>query len=258
MPAVKKLLLLSSISLYIIVVFILRIFLVFFPSSLRYKVITRTSQIVAFVAVRIFDVKVTVEGDKQLLASGGNFIVCNHLGYLDGIVLGSLAPVIYVSKSEVKSWPLFGWMAWVGGTIFVNRQKKTEVVDYCARVAKVLQAKVNVLVFPEGTSSNGEKLLDFQSIHFQAPLNAQRAILPLTIKYISINGKDVDRSNREMLCWYGQVGFARHLCEVLKLGKIEVTVKVHPKIEVSGLTISRKELSERVKEVIVQHYPLFN
>ena len=73
---------------------------------------------------RILNIKITVEGDAAQLERGGYVIISNHFGYLDGIVLGSLFPVIFVSKREVKSWPVVGQWTTLCGTVFINRQKK--------------------------------------------------------------------------------------------------------------------------------------
>jgi 1-acyl-sn-glycerol-3-phosphate acyltransferase len=174
--------------------------------------------------------------------------------------LGSLCRVIYISKSQVKNWPLFGQVTIIGRTIFIDRARKNKVDDYIQETISVLKKKVNTLIFPEGTSTNGERLLCFQSVHFQSPLEANSPILPLSIAYTKIDGEEVTAKNRDNLCWYGQIKFQEHLLQVLKIGKIEATVTVYPKIYLGNFLkqeYNRKELSEKLHDIIAQSYPIF-
>lgn len=209
----------------------------------------------------IFRIKIIIKGERSALKERGNFIVSNHLSYLDGIVLGSIFPVIYTSKSEVRHWPILGLMTEVGGTIFIDRKRKTRSDDYIRETTQMLKRKVNVIVFPEGTSTNGAKLLPFQSIHFQAPLNSSSPILPVAINYTKINQEDVGLEIRDKVCWYGQVKFHEHLPGILKLDSIEAKIVIYPKIDLANLSdtdYSRKELSESLYRIIEKNYPLFD
>ena len=90
----------------------------------RWKIISRWIRGFTWSMRRILNIKITVEGDTGQLERGGYVIISNHFGYLDGIVLGSLFPVIFVSKQEVKSWPVVGQWTTLCGTVFINRQRK--------------------------------------------------------------------------------------------------------------------------------------
>lgn len=208
----------------------------------------------------ILNAKVLIEGNTSALKTRGNFIISNHVGYLDGIILGSLFPLVYVSKSDVKKWPLFGWMSTAGGTIFIDRKRREKSTDYIQETAATLKKEINVLIFPEGTSTNGERLRPFQPVHFQAALDAKNPIQPVSITYLSIDGRKVDASNRDKVCWYGQMKFHEHIAVVLKLKKIVAKVVIHPKIEPSAFSQydnSRKNLSQALHKVISSSYPLF-
>ncbi len=195
----------------------------------------------------ILNIKITVEGDWGQLESGGFFIVSNHLGYVDGIVLGSLFPVIYVSKKEVRGWPLIGQWTALCGTIFIDRQRKDKIPLLVEEIAQKLSQKANVLVFPEGTSTNGDRLLPFQSAHFAASLRARAPIVPVTLAYKSIDHQPLSNTNRDRIYWYGDMEFASHFWALLAVRSIEVTAKIHPKIETSRYknnSLCRKELSQ--------------
>jgi lyso-ornithine lipid O-acyltransferase len=203
----------------------------------------------------LLNVRITLEGTGNFSGRGGHFIVCNHLGYLDGIVLGSLFPVIFVTKREVKRWPVIGQLLTVLGVIFVDRENKNDIQRVVDTISKMLTHEANVLVFPEGTSSNGEKLLPFQSSFFAAPLIARAAVVPITLTYRSIDQQAVSAANRDRVCWYGDMSFAPHLWDLLGTNRIDVSIKIHPTIETAkleGNSQDRKQLSQACYDVIGQ------
>lgn len=260
MVLVKKILLLVGIFIYIAMAILVKIILLIFKPSLRLRAISCWTRVFNRFLRVIFKIRVIIEGERSYLNETGNFIVSNHLSYLDGIVLGSLFALIYVSKSEVKKWPLLGWMVSVAETIFIDRKRKYKSFDYIQETTQMLKRRLNALVFPEGTSTNGERLYPFQSLHFQAPLNAKCSVLPVVITYTKINKEVVNLKNRDKLCWYGQEKFYQHLCQVLELKNIETKVKIHPKIDLANLSnsdYSRKDLSEWLYKIILPDYPLF-
>lgn len=195
----------------------------------------------------VLNIKITVEGDRDHLESGGYFIISNHLGYVDGIVLGSVFPVIYVSKKEVRGWPLIGPWTALCGTVYIDRRRKDKIPLLVGEIARKLKQKANVLIFPEGTSTNGDQLLPFQSAHFAAALRAQAATVPVTLTYQRINHQPLTKDNRDRVYWYGDMEFLGHFWELLAVRSIEVTVRIHPAIETSGYrndSSGRKALSE--------------
>lgn len=203
----------------------------------------------------LLNVKIALEGPKDSLDTSSRFIVSNHLGYLDGIVLGSLFPVIFVTKRQVKRWPLIGQLLTLLGTIFVDREDKKDILRVVDVISKMLGQEANVLLFPEGTSTNGEKLLPFQSAFFAAPLMARAPVVPVTLTYRLVDQQPVSAANRDRVCWYGDMSFAPHLWDLLGAHRIEVSVKIHPRIETSELqndSPGRKQLSQACYDVIKQ------
>lgn len=203
----------------------------------------------------LLNVKIDLEGAKDRLGTGGQFIVANHFGYLDGIVLGSLFPVIFVTKRQVKRWPVIGQLLTLLGTIFVDRENKQDVLRVIDRISGTLKQGANVLVFPEGTSSNGENLLPFQSSFFAAPLMARAPVAPVTITYRFVDREPLSQANRDRVYWYGDMSFAPHLWDLLGTNRIEVSVKIQPRIETSPLHNSspgRKQLSQTCYDAIAQ------
>lgn len=207
----------------------------------------------AFLVKTILNIKISVEGELESLQSGGCFIVSNHLGYLDGIVLGSIFPVIYISKKEVRSWPLFGPWTALCGTIYIDRQRKDKIPLLVGEITRKLSQGANVLLFPEGTSTNGDSILPFQSAPFAAPLRAGVTIAPVTLTYKKIDRQSLSDENRDRIYWYGDMEFLSHFWNLLAVRSIEVAVKIHPGIETTHCkndSAGRKALSQASYDAI--------
>src|SRR6266566_100125 len=109
--------------------------------------------------LRVFGIETQVAGN---IPSSG-LLVCNHLSYLDILVLAALAPCVFVAKQEVKHWPVFGWFAKLAGTVFVHREQRTQAGHTVKEIETALQTDSLVVLFPEGTSSDGHTVLPFKS-----------------------------------------------------------------------------------------------
>ena len=197
----------------------------------RWKIISRLSRTYLLLLRTIFDIKVIVIGDEGQLERGGYVIISNHVSYVDGIILGSLFPVVIVSKKEVKSWPIIGPWTALCGTIFINRQRKELLPLLIEEISMKLMQEVNVLLFPEGTSTNGERMLPFQTAPLAAPLRKRGIIVPVTLTYKSIEDEPVSVANRDLVYWYGDMSFLDHFWKLLSLRGIEAMVTIQPKIE---------------------------
>lgn len=205
------------------------------------------SQIFARALVKIIGIRVEVSGEKYPPSSNGTgcLIVSNHLSYVDGFILGSLFPVIYVSKIELSKWPLIGFMCQAAGTLFIDREKKNRIAAAVATMAETLKNGANVLVFPEGTSTNGEALLSFQSAFFEAAAAAR--VVPVAVVYQSIDGEVVTAENRDKIYWYGEMTFADHFFRLLGLDSVKARVHVCLPVlagEGDGRAGARKRLSD--------------
>jgi 1-acyl-sn-glycerol-3-phosphate acyltransferase len=195
----------------------------------------------------ILSIKITVAGDAGELERRGCVIISNHFGYLDGIVLGSLSPVIFVSKREVKSWPLVGQWTTLCGTIFINRQRKGVIPLAVKEISRKLKQEANILLFPEGAATNGERMLPFQTAPFAAPLRSRVIIVPVTLAYQSIEEQAVSANNRDLIYCYGGMDFFPHFWRLLALRQVEVRVTIQPKVECSRYednSAGRRKLTE--------------
>jgi 1-acyl-sn-glycerol-3-phosphate acyltransferase len=213
----------------------------------RWKIVSRWMRGFTWLMRRILNIKITVEGDAGQLERGGYVIISNHFGYLDGIVLGSLFPVIFVSKQEVKSWPLVGQWTTLCGTVFINREKKGLIPLAVKEISRKLKQGANILLFPEGAATNGERMLPFQTAPLAAPLRSRGIIVPITLAYQSVNEQPVSAANRDLVYCYDDMPDAPHFWKLLALRRIEARVTIQPIIDCSRYednSAGRKRLAE--------------
>jgi 1-acyl-sn-glycerol-3-phosphate acyltransferase len=199
----------------------------------RWDIISRLTNNFTFLLRTILNIKVTVAGDTGQIDQGGTVIISNHLSYVDGIVLGSIFPVVFVSKREVKKWPVIGLWTSLCGTIFINRQRKDQVGLLVVEMSRKLNEGASILLFPEGRATNGERMLPFQTAPLAAPLRNRSIIVPLTLVYKCVDDKPVSKGNRDLIYCYDEMEFVPHFWKLLSLRSIEALVTVHLKIDCS-------------------------
>ena len=199
----------------------------------RWAIISRLTCGLTYLLRRVLNINVTVAGDAGSFEGGGKVIISNHLSDVDGIVLASIFPVVFVSKREVRKWPLVGWWSILCGTIFVDRQRKKLVGLLVTETSRKLREGTHILLFPEGHATNGERTLPFQTVPLAAPLRNRSTIVPVTLVYRSIDDQAVSKTNRDLVYCYDEMAFAPHFWQLLGLRSIEATVTVQPKIECS-------------------------
>jgi 1-acyl-sn-glycerol-3-phosphate acyltransferase len=213
----------------------------------RWKIISRWIRGFTWSMRRILNIKITVEGDTGQLERGGYVIISNHFGYLDGIVLGSLFPVVFVSKNEVKSWPVVGQWTTLCGTVFINRQRKGLIPLAVKEISEKLKQQANILLFPEGAATNGERMLPFQTAPLAAPLRSRAIIVPITLAYQSVEGQPVSAANRDLIYCYDDMPDVPHFWKLLALHRVEARVTIQPRVDCSRYednSAGRKKLAE--------------
>ncbi len=173
-------------------------------------------------------IRVKTEGIREIPA--GSFIIANHCSYLDILILGSLTPGVFVSKTEVAYWPLIGRLVRSAGTVFVNRSSRLSTSLTIREIEHRISSGVSVIVFPEGTTSNGTDVLKFKSSFFKVPIEKRCVLLPVSIVYCRTNGEIIDALARDEIAWYGNMSFLPHLWNVLGMRSIEVTVRRNPAV----------------------------
>ena len=193
--------------------------------------------------LRVFNAEVRSNG--RVPRNG--LLVSNHLGYLDILVLGALTPAVFVAKRDVKHWPIFGWFARLGGTLFADRQRRSQVGDLTKEMQSVLNDGSVVILFPEGTSSDGQTVLPFKSALLEP---AAACPYPLTSTLITYALEDGVVG--EEVCYWKDMTLVPHLLNLLSKKRIEASVQFS---EVRKNSTNRKELARQLHdEVLKLHF----
>lgn len=208
--------------------------------------------------VKLLGIKITISGLDNVERGQNYCVVSNHLSYLDILIVGSHFPLLFVARHDVKYWPLLGTIAWLRGSIFVNRSiTGAKERPYVKEIINYLKSGFEVVIFPEGTSSNGAGVLPFKKTIFSCPVRAGVPILPVTIRYARINGEPFSELNRDLVCWYGGMTFLDHFWNVLRLRKFEVELQIHPPVfeepQEDWLEQNRK-LSAKIHDIVEAGY----
>ncbi len=173
----------------------------------------------------------------------------NHVSYLDITIYGSLIAGSFIAKREVARWPLFGWLAKLQRSVFIDRQVRS-TVEQRDSIAGRLAAREALILFPEGTSGDGNRVLPFKSALFGVADHASSVpvtVQPVSIAYTRLDGMPIGRRFRPLFAWYGAMAMAPHLWRVLGLGTIEVVVEFHPPTTLAACG-SRKMLARYCEE----------
>lgn len=167
----------------------------------------------------------TIETRRPLM------IASNHISWKDILVLGAILDVVYIAKAEVRDWPFFGTLARLQRSIFVRRDERRSTGNQVSEIALRLAGGEVVVLFPEGTTSDGNRLMDIKSSLFGAAASAvphspegKVFVQPVTIAYIGVHGMPMGRYHRPIAAWPGDIELVPHLSGILRTGAIEVDV----------------------------------
>lgn len=169
--------------------------------------------------MRACSVRVATEGPPP---PQGSLVVSNHLGYLDIPMLGSLVPMVFVAKAGLRRWPFWGFAASVGGTIFVRRSTKRDVLRVRREMVEALARGDSVIVFPEATSTAGDTILPLKAALLADAAAQETPVYWLTVSYRTGPG---DPEARDRVCWWGDMGFVPHALGLFALRRIHCTVR---------------------------------
>lgn len=183
--------------------------------------------------VRILHCRVVVHGRPPRTG----LLVANHLGYADVLALGALTPCAFVAKQDVSGWPFIGWLVALAGTIFVDRERRCRLARSLPAIEATLAAGVPVAVFPEGTSTDGSRVLPFRSALLAVAERCGCPVTPVGIRY-----ENADGSPNRKLAYHGADSFVPHLLSAL--GAERTTVHILFGEPVRGTC--RKELARRL------------
>jgi len=203
----------------------------------RAQRVTRwATQLLAILAVRV-----RVRG--ELPTPGGALVAANHVSWLDIHLLHSLLPARFISKAEVRNWPLFGWLAEATGTVFLVREKKADAMRVNQLMAEHLRDGDCLALFPEGTTSDGSVLLPFFPSLFQPAVEASAQVWPMRIRYLNTDGSPCAEA-----AYFAGMTLGESVLKVLRLKGLRAQVEFLPPIDSQGL--ARRDLARATEAAI--------
>jgi 1-acyl-sn-glycerol-3-phosphate acyltransferase len=194
-----------------------------------------------------------VRGKSVLLAS-------NHTSYFDIVVLGALGHVAFISKAEVKKWPVIGWIAQLARTVFVEREKRAKTGQHRDMIQTRLAQGDTLVLFPEGTSSDGNRVLPFKSALMGAAQPARKrsdgspapssiVVQPVSVAFTGVHGLPMGRQYRPFFAWYGDMDLLPHLWETFLTGPMDVEIHFYPPVLANDFN-SRQDMAKYCHAVV--------
>jgi len=232
----------------------LTIFLIFLKTLLQFvskRISQKIVQIFHKLLLWLINVNVEIEG-KSNPGNVPTLYVSNHLSYLDIPVLGSKLNGRFIAKNEISNWPIMGYLSKIGNTIFINRnlsflkRNKSIIYDFISKGN-------SIILFPEGTTSDGIRVLRFKSSLLTSLEQKNILIQPIVINYESINGMPLNRWLKPIIAWYGDMDLKPHLINVLKLFSIKAKITFLPPLNGKNFT-NRKDMTSTLHHAIDSFY----
>jgi len=206
-------------------------------------------------------VKVKIEVRGEISKESPTLFVSNHMSYLDIPVLGSIIKGSFVAKSEVLKWPLIGLLATLQNTIFIQREKRRDAGNQSNAISDRIASGDSIMVFPEGTTGFGTKILKFKSSLFSIAKEKYKyknsteesfiKVQPITISFNEINNAPVTYEERCRYCWIGEESLWPHLPDFIGLGKKKMVVTFHPVVSMAQFK-NRKEIAKYCEDVVAK------
>jgi 1-acyl-sn-glycerol-3-phosphate acyltransferase len=179
-------------------------------------------------------------------------IVANHVSWLDIPVLSAVAPLSFIAKREVGTWPFVSSLARLQRTVFVDRARRTAVDQVADEMAGRLEAGDTLVLFAEGTSTDGNRVGPFKSALFSAVFKeagSDVSVQTLALTYTHLHGIPLGRADRHMIGWYGDMEMGDHAWALLKSGPLDVHISIGEPVPLTDFA-SRKELASHTEEAV--------
>jgi 1-acyl-sn-glycerol-3-phosphate acyltransferase len=199
--------------------------------------------------LRILDVRVSIDG--EVLKQGPTIFAANHVSWLDIVILSSVAPVSFIAKRDVKSWPFFGALAQLQRTVFVDRDRRHTTGTSRDEMRERMKAGDILVLFAEGTSGDGARVLPFKSAFFAVAEHPGVSVQPLSVVYTGHRNLPMTRRLRPLYAWYGDMEMPPHLWGAAGHGPIEVKIICHAPLSIADHG-NRKNLAKQAEEAVRQ------
>ncbi|MBC7426989.1 MAG: 1-acyl-sn-glycerol-3-phosphate acyltransferase [Bacteriovorax sp.] len=249
----KSLIFIPAVMLYLAVAAIILAFHGFSFSKAR-PVLIMLISVTSKAGLILFGVEVRKNFDAQRMEKN-YLIVSNHLSYLDIMIISSFFPTCFVTSNEMKETPLLGQLCLLGGCLFVERRKRSGITGEIAELGGALASGLNVVVFPEAKSNNGEQVLRFRRPLFQSAIISQKNVLPICLNYRTLDGEKISLRNRDSVFWYGDMPFLNHALNLFSHKKIVAELSVMKSLNTSEFA-DKNELADKSYEIVSNEFEL--
>ncbi len=205
-------------------------------------------------ALWLLSVRVRVVGMENALIHKNALYVGNHVSYVDVLAFASQREVCFVTSVEVKETPGLGQIVQMAGCLFVERRSKKNIVKEVEDITEGLKYGLNVAIFPEATSSNGEQVLRFKRPLYTSAIQAERPIISFCLNYHTVGGQPINMANRDSIFWYGEMDFVTHLWRLAGTGGVDVDLHILPAVipEKDADSAKLAELTHSLVESVFQ------
>ena len=184
--------------------------------------------------------RLVTEGEAH---PGPVLLVANHVSWLDILAIDAFQPARFVSKADIRHWPVIGWLVACGGTLFIERERKRDAMRVVHQVAEALQQRDVIAMFPEGTTSDGHGLLPFHANLMQAAVVTQVPVQPIALRY-----GDAASPVSAAAAFIGDTSLMESLWAIVRARGLHVHVQRLPAVDTGGL--DRRAISERARDRI--------
>lgn len=191
----------------------------------------------------VLNIRVTFAAKGQMQDGNHGLIVSNHISWLDVFVLNSVIPMRFVAKSEVRSWPVIGWLCARAQTLFIERGKMRSAARINSSMVELLQQGESLAVFPEGTTTDGAQVAHFHSSLLQPAIDAWSQVHPIAIRYQDSRG---ERSHDAT--YIDEVSLGRSIWRILRSPQLHVRLLLTPALDVRG--VERRALALQARQQI--------
>ncbi len=227
-----------------------------FGSRVRYRVVTALTGPFCRLFAAIMGLRVSINGKRS---TGAQIFVANHVTYLDILVAGIAASGVFVSRDDVKDWPVIGWFGRLAGTVFIDRTSLRSAIVSSRKVVQRAKEGIRVTFFPEGGTTGGEGVGKFKAFMFGGIVESGFTVQPFTILYTHIGKKPITVENHRLIYWYNPApGFVSHGWYLLGLSSVSATVQFHQPLERPSHEADNdavREFAEEVRAIIAGTIP---
>ena len=211
--------------------------------SVRYRVVARLMQVWGRLCCWVMSIRIHKIGSTDQPGRGA-LIVSNHIGSVDIFVMAACFRMSFVSKSDIREWPLIGYMTRMANTIYIDRSRRKELAGMVQAITERLKGGYSIVLFPEGGATPGHQVERFKSSAFEAVVQARSSVLPVAIRYH-------DDGEPSVACWPEGISFMTNMKRLLMHPRLDVTVWALP--ELTGET-DRQALAQKSRALISEKF----